>query len=58
MICLNCSHCENLDYIHGTGVCATLEGETVVLDEECICPKEVLEQVNSLLQDAKKERED
>lgn len=55
MICLNCSHMGNLDYIHGTGICAALEGETVVLDEECICPKKILREVNSLLQDAKKE---
>lgn len=57
MICLKCKHMENMDYIHGTGICAALEGETVVLCEECICPKDVLKEVESLLRDAKKERE-
>ena len=38
MICLNCKHMENMDDIHGCGECAILEGETVILDEECICP--------------------
>ena len=45
MICLNCPHMENMDYIRGTGVCAALEGETVVLCDECICPKDVLKEV-------------
>lgn len=58
MICLNCPHMENMDYIRGTGVCAALEGETVVLCDECICPKDVLKEVKSLLQKAKKEREE
>lgn len=53
MICLNCSHMEDLDYIHGTGICAALEGETVVLDEECICPKDILKEANSLYEPAK-----
>ena len=54
MICLNCSHMENMDYIHGCGVCAALEGETVVLTEECICPEDVLKEVESLIQGNKK----
>lgn len=54
MICLNCEHMENFDYIHGTGICAALEGETVVLDEECICPQDILKEVESLLRDTKK----
>lgn len=49
MICLKCGHMECLDYIHGTGICAVLEGETVILDQECICPPDVLEEVESLL---------
>ena len=49
-ICLNCTHMENMDYIHGCGVCAALEGETVILDEKCICPQNTLEEVESLLQ--------
>lgn len=57
-ICLNCDHMENMDYIHGCGVCAALEGETVILSEPCICPKDVLEEVESLLASAKKEQEE
>lgn len=54
MICLNCSHMENMDYIHGCGVCAALEGETIILDEECVCPAEVREEVESLLESNKR----
>lgn len=54
-ICLNCHHMENMDYIHGCGICAALEGETVILSDPCICPKDVLEAVESLLASAKKE---
>jgi len=53
MICLNCSHMENMDYIHGVGVCAALEGETVVLCDECICQEDVLKEVESLIQSNK-----
>lgn len=53
-ICLNCSHMENMDYIHGTGICAALEGETVILDQPCICPKNVLQEVEALLAEANK----
>ena len=49
MICLNCGHMENMDYIHGVGECAILEGETVSLDGECICPKDVYEVTEALL---------
>ena len=48
---------ENFDYIHGTGICAALEGETVVLAEECICPPSILKEVESLLRNAKKHEE-
>lgn len=48
MICLNCSHMENMDYIHGTGVCGPLEGETVILNQECVCPAETIKFVESL----------
>ena len=49
MICLNCNHMECMDYIHGTGICAILEGETVVLSEECICPKDRYEATEAFL---------
>ena len=49
MICLNCEHMENMDYIHGSGSCAILEGETVLLDEECICPKKTYEETEAFL---------
>lgn len=49
MICLNCNHMENMDYIHGCGVCAILEGETVILDEECICPSDIYKEAEALL---------
>jgi len=49
MICLTCKHVENVDYIHGCGVCAILEGETVILDEECICPPDIYKDVETLL---------
>ena len=48
-ICFGCSHLENLDYIHGCGACAALEGETVILTEKCVCPDDVLETVERLL---------
>lgn len=56
-ICRNCDHMENMDYIHGTGICAAMEGETVILADPCICPKDVLEEVESLLMAAKKDKE-
>lgn len=46
--CLCCSHLENLDYIHGCGECAALEGETVIPTEPCICPDDVLDAVERL----------
>lgn len=49
MICLNREHMENMDYIHGCGICAILEGETVLLDEECICPKKTYEETEAFL---------
>ena len=49
MICLNCEHMENMDYIHGCGVCAVLEGETVVLNGVCICPKDIYEGTTAFL---------
>ena len=49
MICLKCTHMECMDYIHGTGICAILEGETVILDEECICPKDVYNDTEAFL---------
>lgn len=54
-ICLNCARMENMDYIHGTGICAALEGETVILSDPCICPKDILEDVEALLVSAKTE---
>ena len=53
MICLNCNHMENMDYIRGVGICAVLEGETVILDEECICPEDILESTERLLEQKK-----
>lgn len=53
-ICLNCDHMENMDYIRGCGICAAMEGETVILSDRCICPKDVLEEVEALLASAKK----
>lgn len=49
MVCLNCGHMECMDYIHGTGICAILEGETVVLSEECICPKGIYDTAEAFL---------
>lgn len=49
MICLNCSHMENMDYLHGCGICAILEGETILLDNECVCPKELRRDTEALL---------
>ena len=49
MICLKCNHMECMDYIHGTGICAILEGETVTLSEECICPKDLYEETEAFL---------
>lgn len=49
MVCLKCKHMECMDYIHGTGICAILEGETVVLDEECICPKDLYDETEAFL---------
>lgn len=49
MICLNCEHMENMDYIHGCGVCAALEGETVTLNEACICSKDIYEDTTAFL---------
>lgn len=46
--CIGCSHLEDLDYIHGCGMCAALEGETVILTEECVCPDDVLKTVERL----------
>ena len=40
---------ENMDYIHGCGICAILEGETVLPDEECICPKKTYEETEAFL---------
>ena len=57
MICLNCKHMECMDYIRGTGICAVLEGETVILDEECIAPEEEIAFVERLLEE-KKEKGD
>lgn len=51
MICLNCNHMECMDYIRGTGICAILEGETVVLSEECICPKDVYDNAEAFLRE-------
>ena len=48
MKCLNCKYMECMDYIHGTGICGPLEGETVILDHECICPEETLKFVERL----------
>lgn len=55
MICLKCKHMECMDYIHGTGICALLEGETVVLLEECICPKDLYESLEDFLRNNGKE---
>ena len=55
MICLNCNHMENLDYIHGCAECAALEGETVIPHHECVCPKDVLDAVEKLLRSSDKE---
>jgi len=49
MICLHCNHMENMDYIHGCGICAILEGKTVNLDEECICPKDIYDAAEAFL---------
>lgn len=49
MICLNCEHMENMDYIHGCGACTILEGEIVLLDEACICPEELRRDIEALL---------
>lgn len=49
MVCLNCKHMECMDYIHGTGICAIMEGETVVLSEECVCPKDVYDAAEAFL---------
>ena len=49
MICLNCKHMESMDYIRGTGICAILEGETVVLSDHCICPKDLYEETERFL---------
>jgi len=57
MICLNCSHCECVDYIRGLAICAALEGETVVPHNECVCPKEIREEVERLLKSRDEERE-
>ena len=48
--CYGCKHLENLDYIHGCGECAALEGETVIQTRECICPEEILRDVEIGLQ--------
>ena len=40
---------ENMDYIHGCGICAILEGETVLPDEECICQKKTYEETDAFL---------
>ena len=40
---------ECLDYIHGTGICALLEGETVVPHENCICPQKMYEATEAFL---------
>lgn len=50
MICLNCKHMENLDYIHGVAECAALEGETMIPYYECICPENILNAVGKLLE--------
>lgn len=49
MKCINCKHMENMDYIYGVGECAILEGETVVLANECICPKDIYEDTEAFL---------
>ena len=49
MICLNCKHMENLDYVHGCAECAILEGETVIPTDECICPKDIYEETEAFL---------
>lgn len=51
--CWNCNHVENLDYIHGCGECAPLEGETVILTADCICPDDILKDVEVGLQQSK-----
>lgn len=51
--CWSCEHLENLDYIHGCGECAALEGETVLLTANCICPDDVLRDVKIGLMKAK-----
>ena len=47
--CINCCHMGCLNYIRGTGICALLEGDTVILDEECVCPREVYEATEAFL---------
>lgn len=49
MICLNCKHMEDMDYIHGCGACALLEGDTVDLNSECVCPPDIYEEKEALL---------
>ena len=49
MMCLHCKHMECMDYIHGTGICAILEGETVVSLDECICHKDIYEETEAFL---------
>ena len=51
MICLNCWHMENLDYVHGCAICAALEGETVIPHNECVCPANVRQRTEKLLVD-------
>lgn len=57
MICLNCKHMENMDYIYGCGDCALLEGKTVVLDQECICPPGIYKDMKAFLRANGKQRE-
>ena len=52
MICLNCKHMEEMDYIHGCGICAFLEGDTVDLNSECACPPDLYRDKESLLRDS------
>ena len=47
MICLNCSHFDFNDYLHGYGTCEPLD-EDFRADTECKCPESELKLIASL----------
>lgn len=54
--CISCSHCECIDEVRGVGVCAPMEGETVLLGGDCICPKDTLKLVDALIDERAERR--